>query len=173
LKFEQRIELINKLPVEVRNKLLLNRKNNQLTADNLLSFDEVNEKIWKINADIFIPAAASKLVTQEQIESLINNGLEMVSSGANVPFRDSDIFFGDVAKFVDSKIALIPDFIANCGMARTFAYLMSDKIEISDEAIFNDISSTIEKALKNTYSLSNTSTDISKTSLRIALKQLV
>jgi glutamate dehydrogenase/leucine dehydrogenase len=153
--------------------LLLNRKNNQLTADNLLSFDEVNEKIWKINADIFIPAAASKLVTQEQIESLINNGLEMVSSGANVPFRDSDIFFGDVAKFVDSKIALIPDFIANCGMARTFAYLMSDKIEISDEAIFNDISSTIEKALKNTYSLSNTSTDISKTALRIALKQLV
>lgn len=153
--------------------LLINRKNNQITADNLLSFDEVNEKIWKIKSDIFIPAAASKLVTIEQIDSLINNGLEMVSSGANVPFRDSDIFFGDVAKHVDNKIALIPDFIANCGMARTFAYLMSDKIEISDEAIFNDISNTIGKALTNCYAKNNASTDISKTALSIALQQLV
>ena len=153
--------------------LLINRKNNQITADNLLSFDEVNEKIWKIKSDIFIPAAASKLVTIEQIDSLINNGLEMVSSGANVPFRDSDIFFGDVAKHVDNKIALIPDFIANCGMARTFAYLMSDKVEISDEAIFNDISNTIGKALTNCYAKNNAATDISKTALSIALQQLV
>jgi len=153
--------------------LLLNRKNNQITADKILSFDEVNEKIWNINSDIFIPAAASKLVTLEQIDSLMANGLEVVSSGANVPFRDSDIFFGDVAKHVDSKIALIPDFIANCGMARTFAYLMSDKIEISDEAIFNDISNTIGKALENCYAKNTSSTGISKTALSIALQQLV
>ncbi len=153
--------------------LLLNRKNNQITAPNILSFEEVNEKIWNIKSDIFIPAAASKLVTLEQIDALINNGLEVVSSGANVPFRDSDIFFGEVAKHVDSKIALIPDFIANCGMARTFAYLMSDKIEISDEAIFNDISNTIGKALENCYAKNTSSTDISKTALSIALQQLV
>lgn len=153
--------------------LLLNRKNNQITAPNILPFEEVNEKIWNIKSDIFIPAAASKLVTLEQIDALIQNGLEVVSSGANVPFRDSDIFFGEVAKHVDSKIALIPDFIANCGMARTFAYLMSDKIEISDEAIFNDISNTIGKALENCYAKNTTSTDISKTALSIALQQLV
>ncbi|MEI6312708.1 MAG: Glu/Leu/Phe/Val dehydrogenase dimerization domain-containing protein [Bacteroidota bacterium] len=153
--------------------LLLNRKNNQITAPNILSFEEVNEKIWKIKSAIFIPAAASKLVTLEQIDSLMANGLEVVSSGANVPFRDSDIFFGDVAKHVDSKIALIPDFIANCGMARTFAYLMSDKIEISDEAIFNDISNTIGKALENCYAKNTSSTGISKTALSIALQQLV
>ncbi len=153
--------------------LLLNRKNNQITAPNILSFEEVNEKIWNIKSDIFIPAAASKLVTLEQIDALIHNGLEVVSSGANVPFRDSDIFFGEVAKHVDSKIALIPDFIANCGMARTFAYLMSDKIEISDEAIFNDISNTIGKALENCYAKNTSSTDISKTALSIALQQLV
>lgn len=157
---------------EVR-QLLLQRKNNQLFGDNVISFDEANEKIWNLKADIFIPAAASKLVSEEQITSLIHNGLEVVSSGANVPFRDADIFFGDLAKMVDSRIALIPDFIANCGMARTFAYLMSEKIEISDEAIFNDISQTIGNALQKCYAQNASGKDISKTALQIALEQLV
>lgn len=157
---------------EVR-QLLLQRKNNQLFGENVISFDETNEKIWNLKTDIFIPAAASKLVSEEQINSLIQNGLEVVSSGANVPFRDADIFFGDLAKMVDSHIALIPDFIANCGMARTFAYLMSEKIEISDEAIFNDISKTIGNALQKCYAKNASGKDISKTALQIALEQLV
>ncbi len=153
--------------------LLLERKNNQLTSDKLMSFEAVNEKIWNIAADIFIPGAASKLVTKEQIESMMNKGLQVVSSGANVPFKDNDIFFGEVAKLVDERIALIPDFIANCGMARTFAYLMSDKIEISDAAIFGDISTTIESALKRCYDMHPSPTNISQTALGIALKQLL
>ena len=112
-------------------------------------------------------------MTKEQIESLMNKGLQVVSSGANVPFKDNDIFFGEVAKLVDERIALIPDFIANCGMARTFAYLMSDKIEISDAAIFGDISSTIEMALKRCYNIHPANTNISQTALGIALKQLL
>ena len=96
-----------------------------------------------------------------------------MSSGANVPFKDNDIFFGEVAKLVDERIALIPDFIANCGMARTFAYLMSDKIEISDAAIFGDISTTIESALKRCYGMHPSPTNISQTALGIALKQLL
>ena len=153
--------------------LLLERKNNQLTSDQLMPFDVVNEQIWNTAADVFIPGAASKLVTKEQIESLMNKGLQVVSSGANVPFKDNDIFFGEVAKLVDERIALIPDFIANCGMARTFAYLMSDKIEISDAAIFGDISSTIEMALKRCYNIHPANTNISQTALGIALKQLL
>jgi len=163
----------NGLSFEEMKTLLLTRKNNQLTAPNLLSFEEANNRIWNLSADIFIPAAASKLVTQQQIESLMEKGLEVVSSGANVPFKDNDIFFGEVAKLVDNRIALIPDFIANCGMARTFAYLMSDKIEISDAAIFGDISTTIKSALEKCYQENTSSTNISQTALGIALKQLV
>lgn len=163
----------NGLSFEEMKTLLLTRKNNQLTAPNLLSFEEANNQIWNLSADIFIPAAASKLVTQQQIESLMNKGLQVVSSGANVPFKDNDIFFGEVAKLVDSRIALIPDFIANCGMARTFAYLMSDKVEISDAAIFVDISTTIKNALEKCYQENTASTNISQTALGIALKQLV
>ena len=38
-------------------------------------------------------------------------------------------------------MTVIPDFIANCGMARVFAYLMSDEgVDMSDAAIFEDTS---------------------------------
>lgn len=39
-------------------------------------------------------------------------------------------------EFADQQVAVIPDFIANSGMARVFAYLMQPNVEISDEAIF-------------------------------------
>src|SRR5690606_32149753 len=41
------------------------KSGNFLVADNLLSFDETNKKIWSIGAEIFIPAAASRLVSKE------------------------------------------------------------------------------------------------------------
>ena len=45
-------------------------------------------------------------------------------------------------------MTVIPDFIANCGMARVFAYLMSDEdVDMSDAAIFEDTSLLIREAL--------------------------
>ncbi|MEZ4917400.1 MAG: Glu/Leu/Phe/Val dehydrogenase dimerization domain-containing protein [Chitinophagales bacterium] len=153
--------------------LLKERDGNKLYASNMLSFEEVNDKIWDLSCDIFIPAAASKLVTHNQIKRLIDKGCSVVSSGANVPFKDADIFFGDTAKFADDNLALIPDFIANCGMARTFAYLMEEKIEISDEAIFNDVSNCIEKALKEVNKINNNDKNIAKAALQMAIKKLI
>ena len=81
---------------------------------------------------------------------MIANDLEVISCGANVPFQDPDIFLGETGMFADEHVAVIPDFIANCGMARTFAYLMAPNISMEDEAIFTDISDTIERALRKT-----------------------
>ncbi len=156
----------------IRN-LYVAKNGNALVADNMLSYAEVNEKIWNIKADIFIPAAASRLVQKSQIEALINNGLEVVSSGANVPFADTEIFYGPIAEYTDSKIAVIPDFIANCGMARVFAYLMQDKIEVSDSAIFNDVSTVIKNALVKCHAANTAKHNISSTAFEIALKQLI
>ena len=82
---------------------------------------------------------------------MIGNGLEVISSGANVPFQDPEIFFGPTGEFADQKVSVIPDFIANCGMARVFAYLMESEVEITDEAIFTDVSATIRTALQKTH----------------------
>ena len=153
--------------------LFLNREGNTLVADKLIPFEQINEQIWATRADIFVPAAASRLVTKNQVEQLIASGLEVIACGANVPFADSEIFFGPIMEYADEHVAVIPDFISNCGMARVFAYLMQKDVEMSDAAIFNDASEVIRKALENTHQHHPAKTKLSQTAFETALKQLV
>ena len=153
--------------------LLENRSSNFLEAENILSFEQANEKVWNVGAEIFVPAAASRLLTQTQLDSMIDNGLEVISSGANVPFADKEIFFGPISKSADERVSVLPDFIANCGMARVFAYLMEDNVEMTDKVIFSDTSNCIKNALIKSHSINKSKTNISKTAFEIALKQLV
>lgn len=157
---------------EVRS-LYIDKKGNKLKAANLLSFEETNQKIWDLEADIFIPGAASKLVTKEQIDALIGRGLQVVSCGANVPFIDDEVFFGPTAKATDERISVIPDFIANCGMARVFAYLMQPRAALTDEQIFKDVSMTIREALQEVQCVDNSGTNLSTIALDGALRKLM
>ena len=158
---------------EVR-ELFLNKNGNELNAPNLLSFDEVNNRIWDTEADIFIPCASSRLISEDHVERMIKSGVEVISAGANVPFADPEIFFGKIADYADDNISVIPDFISNCGMARVFAYLMStDLDEMTDEGIFKDTSETIKKSLENAHLKNPQRTGIAKAAFEIALKQLL
>lgn len=153
--------------------LFLNKDGNKLVSPDMISFEEINSKIWSIGAQIFAPCAASRLVTKEQVDNMVASGLEVISCGANVPFADKEIFFGPIMEEVDSKVSLIPDFISNCGMARVFAYFMEKKVQMTDEAIFNDTSDIIQKAIEKTYALGSDTKNISARAFEIALKQLV
>ena len=104
---------------------------------------------------------------------MINTGLEVISCGANVPFADKEIFFGPIMEHTDQKVSLIPDFISNCGMARVFAYFMERKVLMTDDAIFNDTSKVIRKALKEVRKNNPTNIGISETAFEIALRQLI
>ena len=126
-----------------------------------------------MQAEVFAPCAASRLVTQGQIDQMISTGLEVITCGANVPFADKEIFFGSIMEYTDQKISLIPDFISNCGMARVFAYFMERKVQMTDEAIFADTSNVIRKALQEVDNNNPTKTGISETAFEIALRQLV
>ena len=154
-------------------ELFLNKDGNKLVAQNMIPFEEINAKIWSIGAEIFTPCAASRLVTKNQIDNLIEAGLEVISCGANVPFADTAIFFGPIMEEVDSKVSLIPDFISNCGMARVFAYFMEKKVQMTDESIFNDTSEIIKNAIVKTHALNADKKNISARAFEIALKQLV
>jgi glutamate dehydrogenase/leucine dehydrogenase len=157
---------------EIKN-LFLSKKGNTLSSSELIPSQEINQRIWKLQTDIFLPCAASRLITKEQIDQLIDSGLELVSCGANVPFADKEIFFGPIMEHTDQRVSLIPDFISNCGMARVFAYFMERRIEMTDEAIFLDTSNTIKKALENTHKKNCSKKNISNTAFEIALKQLI
>ncbi len=154
--------------------LFLNKNGNALNSPDMLSYDEVNDKIWDLAAEVFIPCAASRLITKEQVDRMIGNGIEVIAAGANVPFADPEIFFGPIADYTDEKISVIPDFISNCGMARVFGYLMgNDLSKIEDKEIFNDTSVIIKKALEKTYKKNDSRTKIAKTAFEIALNQLI
>ena len=155
--------------------LFLSKDGNKLVAENMIPFHEINQSIWSVPAEIFIPAAASRLVSRDQITQMISSGLEVISPGANVPFADKEIFFGPIMEFTDSQVSLLPDFISNCGIARVFAYLMESRVKLpmQDEAIFKDTSETIRKALLNTFEKNSSKKEICKTAFEIALKQLI
>jgi hypothetical protein len=75
--------------------------------------------------------------------------------------------------YADEKVSIIPDFIANCGMARVFAYFMEKEVTMQDQDIFSDISMTIRRALEKSHKKSASSTRIAQVSFEIALNQLV
>lgn len=154
-------------------QLFLDRKGNTLISDKLISFEEINSKVWDINAEIFVPAAASRLVTKDQVERMKNAGMEVIACGANVPFADPEIFFGPTGEFADENLSVIPDFISNCGMARVFAYLMQKGVSMTDDAIFTDTSNIIKIALEKSHQKNKSKTHIARTSFEIALNQLV
>ena len=166
--------LINKdgFSFEKISHLLENRSSNYLEDSDIRPFDEINNEIWKTGAEIFIPAAASRLVTNKNLEDMIEHNLEVISCGANVPFADKEIFFGPIAKKADAQVSVIPDFISNCGMARTFSYLMEKNIDINDLSIFEAVSKTIFDALKEAFESNNSKQLIAKTSFELALKKL-
>tara|TARA_B100000530_G_scaffold335527_1_gene287836 strand:- start:1476 stop:2717 length:1242 start_codon:yes stop_codon:yes gene_type:complete len=154
--------------------LFSNKKNNQLQAHNLLSFEEVNNSIWDVASDIFIPCAASRLVTLNHVDRLINSGVKLIACGANVPFADEEIFYGPIAEHADQHLSVIPDFISNCGMARVFAYLMeARRDDLNDESIFQDCSKVIYNALLECYNSSKKNNYITSLALEIALKKLL
>lgn len=152
----------------------LSKNGNELAHPNLIPYDEMNARIWKLKAEVFIPCAGSRMITESQLNDMIAGGMEVISSGANVPFADPEIFFGPIADKADHSISIIPDFISNCGMARVFAYLMSNDLKtITDKGIFEDTSATIKNALIQANSVNPGKTGIAKAAFEIALKQLV
>ncbi len=164
----------NGFSMEEIRELFLTKDGNKLNHPTMLSYDQVNERIWDLSADVFLPCAASRMITEEQLDRMIKNGVQVISAGANVPFADPEIFFGKIAEKADNTISIIPDFISNCGMARVFAYLMSNDLGVlTEQGIFEDTSATIKRALQDTYDKSSSNTGIARTAFEIALKQLV
>ena len=140
--------------IEISNTLKHRRILNVL--DNNLTHEEFNNKLPNLNIDIFVPAAGSNVVSKELIDMLNDNGLEVTCCGANHPFIEPEYCYGLCSQYIDSKTALIPDFLANMGMARTFYKLMtSNTSDVTIEKIFTDIRKIIEQSVSNSYALNN------------------
>jgi glutamate dehydrogenase/leucine dehydrogenase len=155
--------------------MFINRDGNKLNSEitGFLSFSDVSAQIWDLGAEIFIPGAGSRLVTKDQVTSLIDGQCEVISCGANVPFADPEIFLGEISMYADANMAVVPDFIANCGMARTFGFLMSEKGDVDDVAILKDASETIGNMMMRLHQFNPRPTGLSRKALEMSLTDLV
>lgn len=128
------------------------------------------DQLESLQIDCFVPAAASRLVHQAFVERMMANGLELISCGANVAFHEEAIIFGEVSKALDRQIAIIPDFVANCGVARLFSFLMSEKGIPEEKAIFDDVRELIEDALHAILQKAGAPRNLTATALEMYLQ---
>lgn len=153
--------------------LYRNRKSPQLAVENSLSFEQINMGIWSTGAEVFIPAADSRLITKYQLDDMRENGLEVIACGANIPFKDADIFLGETGLYADNKIAVIPDFIANCGRAHVLASVIQEGEALPNEPLLQAISDAIGTALEKTHHMSPLPRGLWQGSLQWVLDELL
>jgi len=153
-------------------QLLIQKNGKEIFESKGVAFEEAQKQFWNTKAEIFTPNAGSRMVSADSVDTLIQNGLEVISPGANVPFEETEIFLGPIALKTDNTISLIPDFIANCGMARVFAYLMKQDANFEDNSIFEDVSNCIKEALLDIYAQNKTGKGLTQTAYEIALNKL-
>jgi glutamate dehydrogenase (NAD(P)+) len=105
------------------------------------------DAFWSTPADCFVPAALSHTVRPAILDRLRAAGVTLLVCGANNPFAEEER--GDLAlqRRADAELAVIPDFVANCGAARAFAYLMSESASLEPEAVFADVRRTVHGAV--------------------------
>lgn len=105
------------------------------------------EPFWETAADCFVPAARSRAIGGATLDRLRSAGVSILACGANNPFDDPSLGDLRVQRRADRELAVLPDFVANCGMARAFAYLMQESAEPEPEAILADVRATIHAAV--------------------------
>lgn len=98
-------------------------------------------------AEVFVAAAASGSIGPERLDLFEANGIEVIASGANQPFGEAKLGSTTVARSADRRFTILPDILANCGMARTFSYLMEGDAVPEADPIFAAVDDTIMATL--------------------------
>ncbi|MGH7444642.1 MAG: hypothetical protein ACREKM_07185, partial [Longimicrobiales bacterium] len=94
-------------------------------------------------ADVFVCAAISESMTPAVLDRLERAGVRAIACGANQPFREYKIGTTRVARSADRRFAVLADVVTNCGMARTFSYLMERDAIATADAVFAAVERTI------------------------------
>lgn len=100
-----------------------------------------------VAADVFVSAAASETLDAARLDQLSAQGVETIACGANQPFREAKLGATRVQRLADARFTVIPDVVANCGMARAFSYLMLSPGFREPDPLFAAVDATIGSAM--------------------------
>jgi glutamate dehydrogenase/leucine dehydrogenase len=101
----------------------------------------------EVPAEIFVSAACSGTLDHAALARLDQQGVRTIACGANQPFREAKLGATAIQRAADHRFTVIPDVIANCGMARAFSYLMAAGTVAEAEALFAAVDHTIGAAV--------------------------
>jgi glutamate dehydrogenase/leucine dehydrogenase len=101
------------------------------------------DAFFQAPADVLVCAAISGTLTEDRLDQLSAAGVEVIAAGANHPFRERQLGSTRVHRIADGRFAVLTDFLANLGMARTFSYLMETGCVPDPNAIFSAVDATI------------------------------
>ncbi|HSJ14793.1 MAG TPA: Glu/Leu/Phe/Val dehydrogenase dimerization domain-containing protein [Longimicrobiales bacterium] len=105
------------------------------------------ERFRTVPADLFVSAAASGTLNGPRLNALAAQGVGVIACGANQPFAESKLGATRVQREADLRFSIIPDIVANCGMARAFSYLMTDHPGEDAAELFQAVDETITAAV--------------------------
>lgn len=127
--------------------LLVARDDKCLPAGPRALYGADRERFWTEPADVFVAAAASGTLDRAALDRLAAAGVETIACGANQPFHEAQLGATLVQREADQRFGVVPDVVANCGMARAFSYLMQPGADARPEPIFAAVDHTIAESL--------------------------
>jgi glutamate dehydrogenase (NAD(P)+) len=107
----------------------------------------VTERFFNTPADVFVCAAISGSIDESVMTQLDALGVRTIACGANQPFAESRMGSTHVAQYADQRFAILPDILANLGMARTFSYLMEPDAQPMATSALQAVEATITTTL--------------------------
>jgi glutamate dehydrogenase/leucine dehydrogenase len=129
--------------------LLRRRQNKLLPRDSRCVNGEGRRRFWELPSDIFVSAACSETLDEAALDRLRWQGVQTIACGANQPFREAKLGATRVQRIADRRFTVIPDVVANCGMARAFSFLMYDSQDTSAAPVFRAVDDTISTAIRD------------------------
>ena len=128
--------------------LILRRRNKLLPNEDVrIVHTRVADRFFSTAADVFVCAAISGSIDEIALAQLRQTGVSTIACGANQPFAEAKIGSTHIAQQADASFAILPDILANLGMARTFSYLMEPHAEPVAPSIMDAVESTIVDTL--------------------------
>lgn len=152
--------------------LMRRRENKLLPDDPRLLPPGDRERVLDVPADVYVCAAVSGSLTEERLDRLQASGVEVIASGANHPFRELRLGSTRVAQRADRRFAILADILANCGMARTFSYLMEEDALPHADSIFDAVDRTIDNTLDEVLDRSGGATGLLAATLGLGLDRV-
>lgn len=108
-------------------------------------YPEDGHAVWRFHADAAFPCATQNELTLADAQSLVSNGCQLVSEGANMPSTQDAI-----NTFIDAKISYGPGKAANAGGVATSQLEMAQNSSMQTWS-FEQVDKRLQEIMKNIF----------------------